>query len=733
MPKANFSTFKAIVKSIINSYSQIFFSKSKFFAFLLILISFFDFFAGFCGIFGVFLTNYFAYTLGFDRERIKSGLYGFNSLLVCLGLGVYYEPSVSFFFILILASILTLFLSLIFEGFLTKYNLPFLSLPFLFSLWILIPALQQFGALGISQRGVYNLNDLYVIGGSRLVEFYTWANNLDFSLPLKTYFISLGAIFFQYNAISGIIIAIGLLYNSRIAFSLSLIGFFAAYTFYALIGANLNTLNYSYIGFNFVLTSIAIGGFFFYPTTRSYFWVVLLIPLVVILTTSFSYFLQSYQLSIYSLPFNIVVLLFLYTLKLRVKPSMGLIEVYNQQNSPEKNLYSYINTSKRFKYSNYLPIRLPFWGEWTVSQAHDGEYTHKGEWRHAWDFVITDASNSEFRNEGNSVDDYYCYNKAVLSPADGIVEMFIDHVEDNKIGDVNLVQNWGNTIIIKHANYLYSKLSHLKAGSIKVKIGDYVKAGETIAMCGNSGRSPMPHLHFQLQTTPFVGSKTFDYPICYYILNENDKKHFKNFDKPEINNRISNIEANGLLKSAFHLIPGQTFNIKIKNKTEELFEKWEVFTDIYNQSYIYSHQTGALAYFYSDGNLFYFINFAGNKNSALYYLYLAAHRLQYGFYENLSVNDELPVNMIFSKKQLFLQDFVAPFYLFYKSDFKLNYKSIDDCLSTSEIILKSSIYKKVFKRIIEVIYFEIAITKIGITSIKVKQKGKEFEIINVID
>ena len=68
---------------------------------------------------------------------------------------------------------------------------------------------------------------------------------------------------------------------------------------------------YSYIGFNYILTSIAVGGFFIIPSKRSYLWVILLIPIVAMITISLSRVFTLFSLPIYSLPFNLVVLLFL--------------------------------------------------------------------------------------------------------------------------------------------------------------------------------------------------------------------------------------------------------------------------------------------------------------------------------------------------------------------------------------------------------------------------------------
>ena len=49
---------------------------------------------------------------------------------------------------------------------------------------------------------------------------------------------------------------------------------------------------------------------------------------------------------------------------------------------------------------------------------------------------------------------YFCYYKMVLAPADGTIELVVDHIPDNVVGEVNLKENWGNTAIIKNHNNL---------------------------------------------------------------------------------------------------------------------------------------------------------------------------------------------------------------------------------------------------------------------------------------
>jgi len=722
-----------ILKGILNSYSQIFFSKSIIFSVLLMLVSFFDYMAGLCGILSILISNLIAFGLGFDRNKIISGLYGFNALLVGLGIGIYYEYSWLLFLILALASVFTFFISVVLEGIIGKYGLPFLSIPFLLVFWAISLASREFHALGISERGIYTLNDLYIIGGQSLVDFYTWFNSIPIFESLKIYFISLGAIFFQYNVLSGLLISIGLLLFSRIAFTLSLIGFYGAYIFYHLIGAQITEVTYTYIGFNYILSAIAIGGYFLIPSLLSYLWTIILIPVVAIITISSSIIFGNFGLSIFSLPFNIIVLIFIYSLKIRTYKSGKLTEVPVQYNSPEKNLYLFKTNLLRFSESYlYMPIKLPFIGEWTVSQAHNGQYTHKGEWQHAWDFIITDENNKQFTNDGNVPDHYYAYKKSVVATADGIINEIIDNIPDNKIGDVNTEDNWGNTIIIKHTEFLYTKLCHLKAGSFKVSKGDFVKQGQVLALCGNSGRSPYPHLHFQLQATPFVGSKTLDYPLCNYISHNSGKNKLHSFDKPNIDDKLSNIQVNDLMKHAFNFIPGKKLKYVVINGDKKEFIEWEVITNVYNRSFIYCSKTQSSAYFISDGNILYFSHFEGDKNSILFYFMLAYYKLNLGFYQDVEMTDFLPITMLYSKSKLFFHDFIAPFYQIISSSFSIKYVFIDDYFQSNKIVLNSNIKSHFLNKSKTKISFESEIGKYGIEKIIVNKSNGENFIISML-
>ena len=90
----------------------------------MLVVTFTDFHTGLCGFISVLTANILAYLIGFNRKNIAFGYYGFNALLVGLGLGIYYAPSVNFYILVFFTAMITLFISLALEGVIGKYALP---------------------------------------------------------------------------------------------------------------------------------------------------------------------------------------------------------------------------------------------------------------------------------------------------------------------------------------------------------------------------------------------------------------------------------------------------------------------------------------------------------------------------------------------------------------------------------------------------------------------------------
>ena len=691
----------------------------------IILVSFFDFWIGLMGLFSVIIANQTAIWFKFSSKNINDGFYGFNALLVGLGTAVIFSPGIKLLILVAIMSVLTLFITLVLEGILSKYYLPFLSMPFLLGIWIIDLSQNNLLGVGISERGIYYYNELFAIGGKQLVDFYNYMEGIPYPFYVKEYFLSLSAIAFQYNELAGFIIAIALFFSSRISFTLSLLGFYIAILFYQFVGIDSTELSYTFIGFNYILTSIALGGIFLIPSKWSYLWMFILLPITVIITFGMGQMFYYFGLPIYSLPFNIVVLIFLYVMKLRLSKGDVLVEPMVQHNSPEKNLYQYINAKERFPIPYYLPVYLPVIGDWSVSQGNNGKHTHVAEWGNAWDFVILSSDKSQFKNSGDFTDDYYCYNKPVVATADGIIVELFDGIDDNIIGEVNTIQNWGNSLVIKHSEYLYSQISHLKKDSFNVKKGDFVNKGQLLAKVGNSGRSPYPHLHFQFQTMPYIGSKTFKYPFEGIIVKSKEKSKISDYYVPKEGELVSNIEINNLLQSALNFIPGQRLKFIERGNTfvqvfdtEECNHEIEVRVDAFNQSYFKCLKTDAFAYFNNSGSMFQFVNFDGDKSSFLYQLYLSLYKIEQCFYKDLSITDNISINNVFKRNEVFIQDIIAPFYIYLKAEFNLIYKEIDNEFSPSKIEIESYYQLKSSSKLLRENKYKIIFNTRGIEQIE---------------
>ncbi|MGH9966145.1 MAG: M23 family metallopeptidase, partial [Nitrososphaeraceae archaeon] len=82
----------------------------------------------------------------------------------------------------------------------------------------------------------------------------------------------------------------------------------------------------------------------------------------------------------------------------------------------------------------------------------------------------------------NAIDLVADEDSPVLAAADGIVTFVKD--SSNSGGSSPFYWDHSNFIVIMHSNGEYSRYDHLKYKSSKVKVGQYITAGEVIAKVG---------------------------------------------------------------------------------------------------------------------------------------------------------------------------------------------------------------------------------------------------------
>lgn len=146
-------------------------------------------------------------------------------------------------------------------------------------------------------------------------------------------------------------------------------------------------------------------------------------------------------------------------------------------------------------------LRLPFDGAWFVlwggRKYEDNRHTPVPDMRYAMDVFIVRGAGT-FSGDGTKNEDYLAWGQPLLSPADGVVVSVVNDVPDNVPNQPRPGVLYGNALVIDHGNGEFSLLGHLQKGSVRVKPGQQVVAGEQVARCGNSGMSTEPHLHYQL-------------------------------------------------------------------------------------------------------------------------------------------------------------------------------------------------------------------------------------------
>lgn len=149
-----------------------------------------------------------------------------------------------------------------------------------------------------------------------------------------------------------------------------------------------------------------------------------------------------------------------------------------------------------------LPLKkvvyaLPYAGpaKYTVIQGAYGDFSHK--------------AGSGFEN---AIDWQMPVGTKVYAARSGTV---IAVKDDSSLGGAGLeFVKCANFVVIRHDDDTYGSYQHLRNGGVLVKVGDKVKEGDPIALSGDTGRSTIPHLHFDVFRN-IDGYHRVTYPLLF--------------------------------------------------------------------------------------------------------------------------------------------------------------------------------------------------------------------------
>ena len=166
-------------------------------------------------------------------------------------------------------------------------------------------------------------------------------------------------------------------------------------------------------------------------------------------------------------------------------------------------------------YQQKTKLLFPLRGDFLVVTGHVSapQGHEERSQQFAYDVVALGPRLELLKGDGTKNEDFVGFGKDVMAPGPGTIVYARDDVADNPAtGNQDFEKllalpdpPWGvggNCAVIDHGNGEWSFLAHMRKGSVKVKKGDRVKAGDVIGQLGNSGATTGPHLHYHLMDGP---------------------------------------------------------------------------------------------------------------------------------------------------------------------------------------------------------------------------------------
>lgn len=526
-----------------------------------------------------------------------------NGLLFGMLIGSLYQPSLASLTVLAIGAVLIVLATVCLSDTLGKaWRLPVLGLPYVLTSYLMLPIASHLGMAPLTIPPIAPLA-MPLLGQSHLY------NNLEFRLDwlpwlvaptgesVLNLFAPLGSLYFNGTPLGGLIVFIAFAISSRYLAVLALAASITCTVFLQLFWSTIypgayngsissslssalsSTLSSTTGNFhpsilavtalpiliaqmNGVLTAGIIGGLYTVPSIRSIAVALGSALLACLLTLFLENTFWSNSFPPLALPFVLSTYIVLIGLSsARGGPWLKFWLITPAL--PEQSLERLTIARARGLDLHSVALRSPVSGTWKIYQGVDGEYTHKNQWRYALDLIQTENDRS-YKESGTLLSDYFSYGKAVLSPGWGTVVSLVNNCSDNQPGAVDLLNNWGNYIIVQLDNGPYVMLAHLQRGSVRVNAHSRVAPGQLLALCGNSGRSPQPHLHIHVQTQPEIGSSTVPFHFCHVLVTAQDGGTTYQLNaSPKENERIKAPARNAALARALNMNVGRCFEYSV--------------------------------------------------------------------------------------------------------------------------------------------------------------------------
>ncbi len=213
----------------------------------------------FGGVLGLVTATLMAMWLRVDEQMLRDGLFGYNGILVGLALPTFLPPSPMLWAYVLIGAAVSVVAMLGTVNLTQVWSVSALTFPFVITTWALLLAAAAFA--GIGGDAAVAVDDIVPIDSAT-------ADLLQPAAFLHGLLQSISQVFLKGDALSALLLVVGLVLNSVAAALLALAGAFLALCTAHALGAESQLISAGLLGFSPVLTAIALGSVFYSPSPR---------------------------------------------------------------------------------------------------------------------------------------------------------------------------------------------------------------------------------------------------------------------------------------------------------------------------------------------------------------------------------------------------------------------------------------------------------------------------------
>jgi urea transporter len=211
------------------------------------------------GVLALVVATLTALWLRVDETALRSGLYGYNGILVGLALANFVTPGILLWVYVALGAAVSVVAMLAIANAVKPWGVSALTFPFVLVTWLLLLATYGFSGLAGAAQPSSGVVTAFVPCS---------ASSFHVAELAQGVLQSISQVFLKGSGVSALLLLVGLAVNSPAAAAFALAGAILAVLTSHLFGAESDLITGGLLGFSPVLTAIALGTVFYRPSPR---------------------------------------------------------------------------------------------------------------------------------------------------------------------------------------------------------------------------------------------------------------------------------------------------------------------------------------------------------------------------------------------------------------------------------------------------------------------------------